>query len=64
LQINSEKIMKNEELVTLRGGYDGCHCICYNWEFQVVGAVGGEVNTLTCNPLCLEFFGHRFGNCS
>ncbi len=23
LQINSEKLMKNEELVTLRGGYDG-----------------------------------------
>jgi hypothetical protein len=23
LQINPEKIMKNEELVTLRGGYDG-----------------------------------------
>jgi hypothetical protein len=23
LQINSERIMKNEELITLRGGYDG-----------------------------------------
>ena len=32
LQINSEKLMKNEELVTLRGGYDPwvgtcCECI-------------------------------------
>jgi hypothetical protein len=26
LQINSEKIMKNEELITLRGGYAGPHC--------------------------------------
>lgn len=29
LLINSEKIMKNEELVTLRGGYgDPCTCLC------------------------------------
>ena len=28
LQINSERIMKNEELITLRGGYDGCSCFC------------------------------------
>lgn len=26
LQINSDKIMKNEELITLRGGYDGEGC--------------------------------------
>lgn len=26
LQINSEKLMKNEELVTLRGGYGGVGC--------------------------------------
>jgi len=26
LQINSEKIMKNEELTTLRGGYDSNNC--------------------------------------
>ena len=29
LQINSEKLMKNEELITLKGGYDeGCTCFC------------------------------------
>jgi hypothetical protein len=27
LQINSEKIMKNEELLTLRGGYGGDCCL-------------------------------------
>lgn len=26
LQINSEKLMKNEELVTIRGGYGFAHC--------------------------------------
>ncbi len=30
LQINHEKLMKNEELVTLRGGYDYNCCICYD----------------------------------
>jgi len=33
LQINSEKLIKNDELITLRGGdYGGgpCTCLCYN----------------------------------
>ena len=32
LEINPEKIMRNEELVILRGGYDpeDCHCMCYD----------------------------------
>jgi hypothetical protein len=29
LQINSEKLMKNEELMTLRGGYGGDYITCY-----------------------------------
>ena len=68
LQINSEKLMKNEELITLRGGYGGygggCSCLCYSWTGELLGAIGGEVTALTCNPLCLEFFGHGIGNCS
>jgi hypothetical protein len=30
LQINSEKLIKNEELILLRGGYDYNCCICYD----------------------------------
>ena len=30
LQINSEKLMKNEELIALRGGYDMACCLCKN----------------------------------
>jgi hypothetical protein len=30
LQINSEKLMKNEELITLRGGYEGNCCFCHS----------------------------------
>jgi natural product precursor len=29
LQINSERLMNNEELVRLRGGYEGCGCLCF-----------------------------------
>ena len=28
LQINHEKLMKNEELLILRGGYGGCELYC------------------------------------
>lgn len=32
LPINSEKLLENEELMTLRGGYGGpCTCGCWNW---------------------------------
>jgi len=64
LEINPKKLMKNEELLTLRGGYDGCTCLCYNWDFQLLGAIGGEVNALTCNVEFLTAFGHGFGHCS
>lgn len=55
LQINSEKLMKNEELVELRGGY-GCACLCYNWSGQLVGAIGG-VPAQYCFPECAAHFG-------
>lgn len=33
LEINPKKIIKNEDLVTLRGGYDGWGCQCANaWD--------------------------------
>ena len=51
LQINSEKLMKNEELLKIKGGYDGCGCLCYNWEFQLVGAI--QSDALHCNPDCI-----------
>lgn len=30
LQINSERLMKSYELMTLRGGYGACTCTCFN----------------------------------
>jgi hypothetical protein len=41
LQINHEKLMNNEELLEIRGGYAGCGCVCYNWSYVPVGAIGG-----------------------
>jgi natural product precursor len=66
LNINSEKLMKNEELTTMRGGYGGyggCGCVCYDWNYQLIGAVSGQ-DALSCNPACLQYFGHGFGNWS
>lgn len=62
LEINPKKLMKNEELLTMRGGYDCC-CQCYNWNFELIGVIG-NANALNCNPLCLEYFGHGFGYCN
>lgn len=50
LQIDSEKLMKNEELIALRGGYgsgmDCCLCIGLG---HYIGAT-----PYTCANLCLE----------
>jgi natural product precursor len=58
LQINPEKIMKNEELVTLRGGYGNgpCTCLCYNI-YQTFGYLLSE--TGNCDTDCLYAFGHH-----
>ena len=54
LQINSEKLMQKEELVTLRGGYGGKCCECH--------VVGGstyyiESTPNTCNNDCYTQYG-------
>ena len=53
LQINNEKLMKNEELLRLRGGYEDCHCICYSRGplEQPVGAMAAT-NESECDEMC------------
>lgn len=53
LQINSEKIMKNEELLSLRGGYDAGTC---GWE-------GGSGWGQQCgySKATVEFWSHQWG---
>jgi hypothetical protein len=58
LQINSEKIIINDELITLRGGYSGpCTTVCYGGDpkgsicYGYLLCVSGN-----CDPECKEAF--------
>lgn len=60
LNFNSEKLMKNNELVTLRGGYGTCGCLCYDWEGHLEGVVTSDA--LHCNVDCLTYvLDHGYG---
>lgn len=60
LNINSEKVMNNEELVILKGGYGECDCLCYDWEGNFLRIIGGDVTALTCNAECVTI-AHGYG---
>ena len=51
LQINSEKLMNNDELVTLRGGYGSSCCVCLNGSGEVMGYMAGA-NQDQCDANC------------
>jgi len=58
LQINSDKLVKNEELISLKGGYENaCYCMCDGG-----GHMAGSTGSLNCNSLCLEA-GFSGGDC-
>ncbi len=68
LSINPEKVIKNEELVNLRGGYGGggaCEdCRCYDDEQNLLGSISNVSSDTDCWDKCLEkypddFEGHR-----
>jgi hypothetical protein len=62
LQINSEKLMKNEELTTLRGGYDSECCECYSLMGGPYYATNSSPST--CNNDCYQqFYGWGTWNC-
>jgi len=48
LTINPEKVIKNEELVNLKGGYDG-YCKCWR-----NGNIMLFATPVTCNDMCYE----------
>lgn len=51
LQINSEKLMKNEELITLRGG---TNCWCFHGGVCMTGTAGSEAE---CGTMCIAACG-------
>jgi natural product precursor len=54
LEINTEKVMKNEELVSLRGGYGGACCICANNTYPyAIGAMAAS-NSTECRLNCIS----------
>jgi len=59
LSINPEKLMKNEELVSLRGGYEGMAvCVCTD----STGVIGNIIlpvlcSTKDCTTECNSVFG-------
>jgi hypothetical protein len=70
LQINSEKLMKNEELTSLRGGYGAGTCCC--WDEDCICVIGYLVSdTGNCDNDCIYAFaspqrpnvGGIMGNC-
>jgi hypothetical protein len=65
LQINSDKLIKNDDLIALRGGYDGSHCcFCRDSIGNDLGTMAGATPS-DCSSLCAEaFFGaHGVWNC-
>ncbi len=71
LQVNSEKLIKNYELVSLKGGFEGYFCsICYDSGEHPVGYMAGAGSQEDCVFLCQEAGYHNgsygpggMGNC-
>jgi len=60
LQINSDRLMKNEELMILRGGYGSYICWSEGWMSGCMGYQLGPINTASCNmalTICLAMGG-------
>ena len=60
LQINHEKVMKNEELILLRGGYGGVCCTCHAWDGTIIGNIGCSSPSM-CNSDCFNAMGTGYG---
>jgi len=65
LQINTEKLMKNEELLALRGGYSSwtCNVFCQDYtEYHFpMSSIGDE--QWYAEISCAIFFNGQFSNC-
>lgn len=58
LQINPEKVMKNKELISLRGGYGSYACFREGWGSGCMGFIM-YINTAGCDMA--EEICHAFG---
>lgn len=53
LQINPERLIKTDELTTLRGGYDGSCCTCTD------GYAMAATNASECEDFCNDLPGQH-----
>jgi hypothetical protein len=51
LEINPEKIMKNDELISLRGGTN-CHCYTSDNPPSLCGVTGSAGSASECSEMC------------
>ncbi|HQG37261.1 MAG TPA: hypothetical protein PK094_08735 [Bacteroidales bacterium] len=67
LKINQGKIIKNEELVQIRGGYSYfiCHAICSGGLDDYIGfsSTCDEMDWQCARGQCIEFYNQVFYNC-
>ena len=60
LQINSEKLMKNDELIALRGGYDfSCAINTNGFSYIYIGHFSGDCATVAAEQT--EYWGSPVG---
>ena len=64
LQINPEKLMKNEELMTLRGGYGGVQLWCLahgpTCIINAPGTCNWAYNDAVCRAQCPNYIGSYY----
>lgn len=60
ISINPEKVIKNEELVNLRGGYNGgspcCSCLSSYSPYNFIGGIVGSSQS-ECDQDCKAVYG-------
>jgi len=59
LQINNSRIMSNDDLKAVKGGYDSCMCVCIAGE-NMYTIVSWDRD---CGPLCYDVYGTTAGYC-
>ena len=57
LEINPARLIKDEELVVLRGGYDGACCLCYLADGGFCLGAMAATSAEMCTELCSYTFG-------
>ena len=63
LSISPEKIMKNEELINLQGGYDVCVCLCFAHAHGGYKEVWNCPHWLSASEICGPGWDAHYSSC-